>query len=527
MQRLPVTLALSAYALVITLLIGLGSGIIAALRQNTWVDQAAMVFAMIGISLPNFYLGLLMIIFFAVELRWLPTGGYIAFTDDPLGWLATSTMPAISLALLLAGLLARITRSTMLEVLRQDYIRTARAKGLPRRLVVVKHALANALIPITTVIGIIVSLLISGSVVTETLFSIPGIGQLLTQAVLQPRLSDGAGRPADHHRVAGAGEHRRRCLLRAAGPAGALRWRLTPLRSRCRRQIWTTRSRSGVIIPRGRRMQRLLHHRLFVTGLGAVRHHRDRRGARAMDRAGRSEPAGDAPEIPATLGRSTCSAPTISAARCGRAWCGARSCRCSSASAVVVINAVFGTLIGAAAGYFRALDNVLMRINDALMAFPAVLLAIGVTAVLGPSVNDVIIALGVVYTPRTARIVRSSVIVLREMEYVQAAVAAGAGHWRILRRHILPNAMAPLIVQLSFLFAYAVLTEATLSFLGVGAVPPTPTWGNIMAEGRQYMIDAPWIIAIPGAALMITVLGLNLLGDGLRDVLDPRLRIQQ
>ncbi len=195
--------------------------------------------------------------------------------------------------------------------------------------------------------------------------------------------------------------------------------------------------------------------------------------------------------------------------------------------AVVAINAVFGTLIGAMAGYFPKMDNGLMRVNDALMAFPAVLLAIGVTSVLGPSVNDVIIALAIVYTPRTARIVRSSVIVLREMEYVQAALAAGAGHWRILRRHILPNAMAPLIVQLSFLFAYAVLTEATLSFLGVGAVPPTPTWGNIMAEGRQYMIDAPWIIAIPGAALMVTVLGLNLLGDGLRDVLDPRLRIQQ
>ena len=184
MLRLPVTLALSAYALAFTLLIGLGSGIVAALRQNSWIDQAAMVFAMIGISLPNFYLGLLMIILFAVDLRWLPTGGYVAFTTDPLGWLATSTMPAISLALLLAGFLARITRSTMLEVLRQDYIRTARAKGLPRRTVVVKHALTNALIPITTVVGITVSLLISGSVVTETLFSIPGMGQLLTQAVL-------------------------------------------------------------------------------------------------------------------------------------------------------------------------------------------------------------------------------------------------------------------------------------------------------------------------------------------------------
>jgi peptide/nickel transport system permease protein len=194
---------------------------------------------------------------------------------------------------------------------------------------------------------------------------------------------------------------------------------------------------------------------------------------------------------------------------------------------VVALNAVFGTLIGAAAGYFRRLDNALMRVNDALMAFPAILLAIAVTSVLGPSTINVILALSIVYIPRTARIVRSSVIVLREMEYVQAAVAAGAGHWRILRRHILPNAVAPMIVQLSFLFAYAVLSEATLSFLGVGAVPPTPTWGNIMSEGRDFLREAPWIITIPGVMLMITVMGLNLLGDGLRDVLDPRLRIQQ
>jgi peptide/nickel transport system permease protein len=184
MQRLPVTIALSLYALVLTLLTGLTAGILAAVRQNTVVDQAAMIVAMLGISVPNFFLGLLMIILFAVHLGWLPTGGYVAFTDDPWQWFRSTTMPAISLALLQVGLLARITRSTMLEVLRQDYIRTARAKGLPQRMVVVKHALANALIPITTVIGIIVSLLVSGSVVTETLFSIPGIGQLLTQAVL-------------------------------------------------------------------------------------------------------------------------------------------------------------------------------------------------------------------------------------------------------------------------------------------------------------------------------------------------------
>lgn len=184
LQRLPVTLSLSLYALVITLVLGVASGIAGALRQNTVVDQGVMIFAMFGISVPSFWLALLMIILFAVKLGWLPTGGYVPFTEDPVGWLRTATMPAISLALLQVGLLARITRSTMLETLRQDFIRTARAKGLPRRMVVGKHALANALIPITTVVGIVITLLISGSVVTETIFSVPGIGQLLTSAIL-------------------------------------------------------------------------------------------------------------------------------------------------------------------------------------------------------------------------------------------------------------------------------------------------------------------------------------------------------
>jgi peptide/nickel transport system permease protein len=185
LERLPVSLSIGAYALLLTVILGLASGTIAALKQNSWIDQVAMVFAMIGISVPNFWLGLVMILFFSVQLGWLPTGGYVPFSDDPLGWLRSATMPALSLALLQIGLLARITRSTMLEVMRQDFIRTARAKGLPARLVVGKHALANAMIPILTVVGIVVSLLISGAVVTESVFSIPGIGQLLTSAILQ------------------------------------------------------------------------------------------------------------------------------------------------------------------------------------------------------------------------------------------------------------------------------------------------------------------------------------------------------
>ena len=183
-ERLPVTLSISAYALALTLLLGLASGILAAMRQNSWVDQTAMIFAMLGISMPNFWIGLMMIVLFSVHLGWLPTGGYVPIEQDFVGWLRSATMPAVSLALLQVGLLARITRSTMLEVLRQDYVRTARAKGLPNYLVIGKHALANAMIPIVTVVGIIVSLLISGSVVTETVFSIPGVGQLLTSAIL-------------------------------------------------------------------------------------------------------------------------------------------------------------------------------------------------------------------------------------------------------------------------------------------------------------------------------------------------------
>lgn len=194
---------------------------------------------------------------------------------------------------------------------------------------------------------------------------------------------------------------------------------------------------------------------------------------------------------------------------------------------VVLLNAVFGTLLGALAGYFRALDNLLMRIMDAFMAFPVILLAIGISAALGPGSINAVIALAAVYTPRTARIVRASVLVVREQAYVEAARAMGASHARILFRHVLPNCMAPLIVQLTFIFAYSVLSEAVLSFLGLGPEPPTPTWGNIIAEGRLYIREAPWITLIPGLALAMTVLGLNLLGDGLRDVLDPRLKVQQ
>jgi peptide/nickel transport system permease protein len=192
--------------------------------------------------------------------------------------------------------------------------------------------------------------------------------------------------------------------------------------------------------------------------------------------------------------------------------------------AVALVTALAGGLIGALAGYVRSLDGWLMRLMDALMAFPAVLLAIALAAALGPSVTNAVIALSVAYTPRTARVMRAGVLVVREFPYVEGARAIGASHARILARHVLPNAAAPLVVQQTYVFALAVLAEAVLSFLGVGPPPPTPTLGGIIADGRDYLIEAPWISLLPGIAISITVLGLNLMGDGLRDALDPRLR---
>jgi peptide/nickel transport system permease protein len=184
-ERLPATLSLALYSLALTIVFGLAAGVIAALRHNSWIDQAAMTLALIGVSLPNFWLGLVLILLFSVHLGWLPTGGYVELSTSAWGWLRTATLPAVSLAMLQIGLLARITRSAMLEVLRQDYIRTARAKGLSEWTVVLKHAMANVSIPVVTVLGLIMSVLLSGSVIVETVFSVPGMGALLGNAILR------------------------------------------------------------------------------------------------------------------------------------------------------------------------------------------------------------------------------------------------------------------------------------------------------------------------------------------------------
>jgi len=193
--------------------------------------------------------------------------------------------------------------------------------------------------------------------------------------------------------------------------------------------------------------------------------------------------------------------------------------------ATVVLTGLFGTILGVVAGYVRPVDGAVMRTMDALNAFPGVMLAIGIAAALGPGASSIVIALTAVYIPGTARLIRSSTLLLREAEFVLAARAIGAGPLRIIFVHILLNVLTPLLVQLTFVFAYAILAESALSFLGLGLPLPTPSLGNVIADGRDYIREAPWICLCPGLTLSAAVCGLNFLGDGLRDLLDPRLKV--
>jgi peptide/nickel transport system permease protein len=191
----------------------------------------------------------------------------------------------------------------------------------------------------------------------------------------------------------------------------------------------------------------------------------------------------------------------------------------------VAIALLGGSLLGLVAGYAGGwIDQIIMRAMAVLFAFPAVLLALGVVAALGPNPGNVIIAIALVYTPIFARVVRGPVLAIKEREFVEAARALGARASRIIARHVLPNLLSVLIVQTSIALSWAVLTEASLSFLGLSAQPPAPSWGVMLNEGRQNLELAPHLAIFPGLAIMLAVLGFNLLGDGLRDVLDPRLR---
>jgi peptide/nickel transport system permease protein len=191
----------------------------------------------------------------------------------------------------------------------------------------------------------------------------------------------------------------------------------------------------------------------------------------------------------------------------------------------VGIALLLGVTMGVLAGYFgKWTDAVLSRVTDVMFSFPDILLALAIMAVLGTSLTNVMIAIGIVYTPIFARIARGAVLGMKDALYIEAARSMGVGHWKIIKRHVLPNIMAPLIVQTTLSFAFAILAEAALSFLGLGVEPDTPSWGIMLNEGKDWMETAWWVAVFPGLAITLAVLSFNIMGDGLRDALDPRLK---
>lgn len=195
--------------------------------------------------------------------------------------------------------------------------------------------------------------------------------------------------------------------------------------------------------------------------------------------------------------------------------------------AVAVLSSALGLVIGLYASFYKVLDHILMRICDGLVAIPGILLAIALMAALGASAGNVVIALTIVFTPNIARIVRASALVVREQTYIEAMRAQGARNSRIIWRHIAPNVLSPLLVQATFVFAEAIISEAALSFLGAGIAPPEPSWGNILQAGKLVIYKAWWMVVFPGTAIILSVLSLNIVGDGLRDYLDPHLKQKQ
>ena len=498
----PATVELAAAALLLSTLPAVPLGVVSATQRDGALDHLSRVGSLLLQSMPSFWLGLVLILIFAVVL-----GGLLPAYGS--GSLRHLILPAITLAAAPLAQNVRLIRAGMLEVLGQDYVRTARAKGLAERLVIYRHGLWNAAIPVLTVTGLSLGFMLSGAIIIETVFSWPGLGRLIVQAVPGrdfPVIQAGVFVFARDLRRAEPACRRALRGGRPAHPAGVMpraRWRRPrgPRSAATARPPWARRHRGhrglAVLAP-------------APSPADPIRNSLLDRLTPPMWLAGRSarHPLGTD-----TLGRDVAS----------RLLHGARVSLVVGLAAVAVAGTL-GVALGLLAGYYRGwLDDVLMRVGDVQLAFPVLLLGVAVLAVLGPGERNLILVLGVSGWITYARIVRGETLSLGEREFVEAARALGARDRYLLARHILPNVLPPITVVATFSVARVIIAEASLSFLGLGMPPPAPSWGAMLDEGRNYITTGWWLALFPGLAILLLVLGINLVGDWLRDLLDPRM----
>src|SRR5919197_837201 len=470
-DRFPATIELAVAAMLFAVLIGVPLGFVAAKRHGGLFDHVSLVASLIGISIPIFFLAIILKYIFAVRLAWLPSVGRISVLIDmkhptnfyvldaiiERNWhalwdvLKHLVLPGIALGSIPLAVVARITRAAVLDVQNEDYVRTARWRGLPPVTVDRRHVLRNALLPVSTIIGLQTGLLLSGAVLTETVFAYPGMGSWLRDAIF----------------------NRDYAVLLAIFIVAAI---FAPL-----------------IAPYAPKDQNLL---LVARGCcpGPSRHH-----LLGVDQ----------------LGRDVFS----------RILYGARYSLVIGVVAVS-IGLSIGLVLGSLAGYLGGfVDSLIMRCMDVMLAIPGLLFAIGIVAMLGPGLYQIMVAVGVVNVPIFARLLRGSVLAQKESDFVLAARSVGVRRRTILFSHILPNAVSPVIVQGTLAMATAIIDVAGLGFLGLGPQDPaTPEWGTMLTDVNDYLQSAPFLAIVPGIAIVISVLGFNLIGDGLREALDPKLR---
>src|SRR5437762_1385134 len=407
-ERLPNSLRLALFAMCVSLSFAFPLGVLAAVKKGTWIDRTAQVIAVLGQSLPTFWVAIVLVEFVAGRLQCLPAGGISGF--------ASYILPGFTLGWFVVAGMMRLLRSGMLEVLDSEYVKLARVKGVVERRVVWLHALKNALIPVVTFAGIYFAILV-------------------TTAIVAPLIS-----PADPEEQS--------------------------LRHRFRPPVWDER--------------------------GSWQH------PLGTDRLGRD--------------------------MLSRIFYGSRVSLTAGVVTVLLASA-FGAAVGLVAGYYGGrVDAVLMRLTDATMSFPVILLALILAVTVGPSFANVVVAIAVILWARYARVIRGQVLTLMELDFIAQARIAGAGAWRVISRHLLPNTLNTLVVLVTLQIGYVIIVEASLSFLGAGIPPPTPAWGSMIAEGREFVTSAWWVSFFPGLAILLVVLAFNLLGDWLRDTLDPKLR---
>ena len=511
MERLPPTIILVAAGFALGVLLGVVIGVISGMRPGGWVDRGAVTLGLLGVSLPQFWIGLVFIVFFSVGLGWFPTSGS--------GGIEYLVLPAFVLALPIVGRIALVTRSSMIDELNAQHVKDATARGVSRARIVIVHAFKGAGIATITIAGWeLIGALAGGAVGGGNGVRVAGdrvhrhAGHRAARHHPRPGCRVRGGDHGGHH------QHHRGCDVYDARPPGQVRSGVMSSVSsgaqgnRRRSAVWLRRivrdptALFGVLV-----LVLLVSTALFAPLIAPLDPNKQDLGARLLPPF--YAEGGSFEHILGTdqLGRDVFS----------RIIHGARISLTIPLVAVTMAG-LFGTAVGLLAGYRGGrTDAVIMRIVDTLFSFPGLLLALTILAVVGPSFWTLAIVLSLRIWMVFARMTRGLVLSAREAEYVEAAELIGASPVRIMMRHIAPNLTAPLLTLAVLESAHVILSEAALSFLGLGIQPPQTSWGLDVAIGRQYVFSAPWLIIFPGLAIAVAVLGINLLASWLRVAADP------